>query len=79
MEIHYKELVPGKEYIIEHKEMSISFYKGTFLEQYQRYFEHSPTIIFLNVRDKGVTYTNRQGFRENDKFYEIDCNSNFNY
>ena len=70
MEVHYKELVPGKEYMIADKE---DFYKGTFVEYYQRYFEYTPTIIFINVRE---SHTNRKGFRENDKFYEINCNFN---
>jgi hypothetical protein len=67
MDVHYKELIPGKEYMIAHKE---DFYKGTFVEYYQRYFEYNPKIIFMNVRE---SYTNRKEFREHDKFYEIEC------
>jgi len=67
MEVHYKELIPGKEYIIAHKE---DFYKGTFLEHYQRYFEYNPKIIFINVREN-ISYTNRKEFHDHDKFYDI--------
>jgi hypothetical protein len=72
-ELHYKELISGKEYTIEHKELNTTtIYKGIFYEQYQRYFEFNPTIRFLHVTSKQFSYTNYQDFRENDKFYEIE-------
>jgi hypothetical protein len=77
-EVYYKELVPGKEYIIAHKELFHdydSFYKGLFLEQYQRYYEDHPTIIFQDIRGKskhGTSYTNCWKYSSFDTFYEID-------
>ena len=77
-EVNYKDLVPGKEYIIAHKELFHnydSFYKGSFVDQYQRYYEYNATIIFQNIRGKnkhGTSYTNRWKYSEMDTFYEID-------
>ena len=77
-EVHYKELIAGKEYIIAHKELFDnyeSFYKGMFLEQYQLYYQHTTTITFRDIRGKTKTYTsyvNRWNYTERDTFYEID-------
>lgn len=77
-EISYNELVRGKEYIIAHKELFHdydSFYKGLFIEQYQKYYEYNPTIIFQDIRGKskhGTSYTNWWKYTDRDKFYEIE-------
>ena len=77
-QISYKELVAGKEYIIAHKELFHdydSFYKGLFVEHYQRYYEDHPTIIFQYIRGKskhGTSYTNFWKYSNYDTFYEID-------
>jgi hypothetical protein len=77
-EVPYKELVAGKEYIIGHKELFhdyVSFYKGMFIEQYQLYYQHKPTIQFQYIRGKskhGTSYTNWWNYSDGDIFYEID-------
>jgi hypothetical protein len=75
-EVHYKELIPGKEYIIGHIEFDrcVSFYKGTFIEHYQRYYEDHVTIRFQDIRGKTNTHTyiNQLKYSNWDTFYEIE-------
>jgi hypothetical protein len=84
MSISYKELVQGKQYIIDRPDIKICW-KGIFRGKYQRYFEEYPNLIFVecvgklnnsDIPDYAMMnigpYKNRVDFHKTDIFYDVE-------
>jgi len=87
-QVSYKELVQGKEYIINRAGYNTFkiIWKGTFRGEYQRYFEDHSNLIFTNcirkvnsnvgIPDYGImnigSYEKPLVFRKNDIFHDVE-------